>query len=179
MWVPRNAGRIPNAARVHLMRRPGNRGVGYGISGVGYMYNKNLVKEPPTSWTDLWNPKWRGKVTFFDNNFIPLVLAARLNGGDEKNIDPGFKTCMDNAKNIRALANSNDQLPYSCDGRADRAVHQHLEVLGNGRHRSASVPRKAWRFPSTADRRGARSRSCGGRNHQRTAHPENNGRYGA
>jgi putative spermidine/putrescine transport system substrate-binding protein len=111
MWVSMNAGRIPNMTRVHnTMRRPGNRGVGYGISGVGFMYNKNLVKEPPTSWTELWNPKWRGKVTFFDNNFIPLVLAARLNGGDEKNIDPGFKIWMDNAKNIRALANSNDQL---------------------------------------------------------------------
>ena len=111
MWVSMNAWRIPNMTRVHTtMRRPGNRGVGYGISGVGYMYNKNLVKDPPTSWTDLWNPKWRSKVTFFDNNFIPLVLAARLNGGDEKNIDPGFKIWMDNAKNIRALANSNDQL---------------------------------------------------------------------
>lgn len=111
MWVPMSAGRIPNLARVHnTMRRPGNRGVGYGMSGVGLMYNKTLVKEPPTSWTDMWNAKWRGKVTFFDNFFIPLVLASRLNGGDEKNIDPGFKVWMDNAKNIRALANSNDQL---------------------------------------------------------------------
>ena len=111
MWVHMNAGRIPNMTRVHrTLRRPGDKGVGYGISGVGWMYNKNLVKEPPTSWTDLWSPKWRGKVTFFDNDFRPLVLAARLNGGSEKNIDPGFKIWMDNAKNIRALANSNDQL---------------------------------------------------------------------
>ena len=49
-------------------------------------------------------------MTFFDNDFRPLVLAARLNGGSEKNIDPGFKIWADNAKNIRALANSNDQL---------------------------------------------------------------------
>jgi putative spermidine/putrescine transport system substrate-binding protein len=111
MWVPMNGARIPNMARVHsTLRRPGNRGIGYGISGVGFIYNKNLVKEPPTSWTELWNPKWRGKVTFFDNDFRPLVLAARLNGGSEKNIDPGFKIWADNAKNIRALANSNDQL---------------------------------------------------------------------
>lgn len=111
MWVSMNPARIPNMTRVHsTARRPGNRGVGYGVSGIGYVYNKNLVKEPPTSWADLWNPKWRGKVTFFDNDFRPLVLAARLNGGSEKNIDPGFKIWADNAKNIRALANSNDQL---------------------------------------------------------------------
>jgi putative spermidine/putrescine transport system substrate-binding protein len=111
MWVPLNAARIPNMTRVHAtMRRPGNRGVGYGISGVGLMYNKNLVKEPPTSWADLWNPKWRGKVTFFDNNFWPLVLAARLNGGGETNIEPGFKIWAENARNIRAQVGSNDQL---------------------------------------------------------------------
>ncbi len=111
MWVSMNPARIPNMTRVHsTLRRPADRGVGYGISGVGYIYNKNIVKEPPTSWADLWNPKWRGKVTFFDNDFRPLVLAARLNGGSEKNIDPGFKIWADNAKNIRALANSNDQL---------------------------------------------------------------------
>jgi len=111
MWISMNPSRIPNMTRVHsTLRRPENRGVGYGISGVGYIYNKNIVKEPPTSWADLWNPKWRGKVTFFDNDFRPLVLAARLNGGSEKNIDPGFKIWADNAKNIRALANSNDQL---------------------------------------------------------------------
>jgi putative spermidine/putrescine transport system substrate-binding protein len=111
MWIPLSPARIPNMTRVHrTLRRPGDRGIGYGISGVGYMYNRNLVKEPPTSWTELWSPKWRGKVTFFDNNFIPLVLAARFNGGDEKNIDPGFRVWAENAKNIRALANSNDQL---------------------------------------------------------------------
>ncbi len=111
MWVPMNPARIPAIGRVHpTLRRPNNRGVGYGISAMGLMYNKNLVKEPPTSWSDLWNPKWRGKVTFFDNNFIPLALAARLNGGDEKNIDAGFRTWGDNAKNLRALVTSNDQL---------------------------------------------------------------------
>ncbi len=111
MWLPLDPARIPRIDRVHKsLRRPGNRGIGYGISGLGIMYNKNLVKSPPTSWTALWDPRWRGKVTFFDNNFIPLVLAARLNGGDEKNIDVGFKVWAENAKNLRALVTSNDQL---------------------------------------------------------------------
>ncbi len=111
MWVPLDPARIPNMARVHKsLRRPDNRGIGYEMSAMGLMYNKDAVKDPPTSWTALWDPKWRGKVTFFDNNFIPLVLAARLNGGSEKNIDPGFRVWEQNAKNIRALVTSNDQL---------------------------------------------------------------------
>ena len=49
MWVPMSAARIPAISRVHpTLRRPGNKGIGYGISGLGLMYNKNLVKEPPT-----------------------------------------------------------------------------------------------------------------------------------
>lgn len=111
MWLPLSAERIHNMTRVHpSLRRPGNRGIGYGLSAMGLMYNKTLLKDPPTSWTDLWNPKFRGKVTFFDNNFIPLVLAARLNGGSETNIDPGFRLWTENAKNLRALVGSNDQL---------------------------------------------------------------------
>jgi putative spermidine/putrescine transport system substrate-binding protein len=111
MWVTMDPARVPPVGRINpTLRRPGNRGIGYGIINVGLMYNKNLVKEPPTSWTALWDPKWRGKVTFFDNNFMPLVLAARLNGGSEKDIEPGFRVWAEQAKNIRALPTSNDQL---------------------------------------------------------------------
>lgn len=111
MWLPLDPARIPNLNTVHKsLLRPGNRGIGYGISALGIMYNKTLVKDPPASWTALWDPKWRGQVTFFDNNFIPLVLAARLNGGNEKNIDAGFRVWAENAKNLRALVTSNDQL---------------------------------------------------------------------
>lgn len=111
MWIPLSPARIPNMNIVHQsLRRPGNRGIGYGISAMGLMYNKNLLKDPPDSWSALWDPKWRGKVTFFDNNFIPLVLAARLNGGNEQNVDVGFRIWAENAKNLRALVGSNDQL---------------------------------------------------------------------
>jgi len=111
MWVPLDPARVPALGRLPApMRRPGNRGTGYGIINVGLMYNKNLVKEPPTSWTALWDPKWRGKVVFFDNNFMPLVLAARLSGGSEKQIDPGFRVWAEHAQNIRALPTTNDAL---------------------------------------------------------------------
>jgi putative spermidine/putrescine transport system substrate-binding protein len=111
MWVTMEPARIPAVAKINpSLRRPGNKGIGYGIINVGLMYNKTLVKEPPTSWTAMWDPKWRGKVTFFDNYFLPLVLAARLNGGSEKEIEPGFRVWAEQAKNIRALPTSNDQL---------------------------------------------------------------------
>ncbi len=111
MWVPMDPARIPAVAKLPPgLRRPGNRGLGFSVSHVGLMYNKNLVKDPPTSWTALWDPKWQGKVTFFDNNFVPLVLAARLNGGSEQSVDPGFRLWTEHARNIRALPTTNDAL---------------------------------------------------------------------
>jgi putative spermidine/putrescine transport system substrate-binding protein len=111
MWVPLDPARVPALGKLPAgLRRPGNRGLGFAISTVGLMYNKNLVKEPPATWTALWDPKWRGKVTFFDNNFVPLVLAARLNGGSETNIEPGFRVWAEHARNLRALPTTNDAL---------------------------------------------------------------------
>ena len=47
------------------------------------LYNVNQVKTPPTSWADLWDPKWRGRVglvdILFPNNTI--MTAATSFGG--------------------------------------------------------------------------------------------------
>ncbi len=111
MWATVTPDRVPNMRLVHpSLRRSDNRGIGHSISALGLIYNKNLVRTPPDSWKALWDPQWRGKVGMFDNNFIPLVLAARLNGGTEENIDPGFRIWAENAKNLRALVTTNDQL---------------------------------------------------------------------
>jgi putative spermidine/putrescine transport system substrate-binding protein len=88
--------------------RPEGRGVGYMMSAIGILYNKNAVKEPPSSWADLWNPANRGRVTMFDYDARMVAIAARLNGGSEKNPSPGFKAWSDNARNLRALVDSND-----------------------------------------------------------------------
>ena len=80
------------------------------MSHVGLMYNKNLVKDPPSSWTALWDPKWQGKVTFFDNNFMPLVLAARLNGGNEQSVEPDSVSATEHARTSAALPTTNDAL---------------------------------------------------------------------
>jgi putative spermidine/putrescine transport system substrate-binding protein len=111
MWESMNPERIPNLANVlPQYLRPDNRGVGYQMSGIGILYNKNAVKTPPTSWTALWDPANRGRVVMFDYNTQMLSIAARLNGGSEHDIDPGFKIWSDNAQNLRALFDSNDAL---------------------------------------------------------------------
>jgi putative spermidine/putrescine transport system substrate-binding protein len=119
IWLPFNAKKMPNLKRVHpQFRRPGDKGVFFASSPIGIMYNKEVFKKkgwkPPTSWKDLWNPKFKGKVAFWDApswSFNGLVVTARLNGGGEKNIEPGIKVYEKAAKagQIHSLYTSNNQ----------------------------------------------------------------------
>lgn len=111
LWESLNPDRIPNMKNtLATLQRDDNFGAPYQMSVMGLMYNTDEVKEPPTSWSALWDPAYRGKVVTFDYQWQALVLAARLNGGDEKNIDPGFQIWADNAQNLKALPTTNDAL---------------------------------------------------------------------
>jgi putative spermidine/putrescine transport system substrate-binding protein len=110
MWESLDLNNIPNAANISdAYKRPGNKGIGFSIAPVGLMYNTNFVKDPPTSWTDMWSPRFRGKVTTIKYAWYTngLIVAARLNGGSEKNIDPGFRLWSQQANQFVAFANSN------------------------------------------------------------------------
>ena len=111
MWESLNPERIPNMANVlESYARPNNQGIGYMTMGVGLLYNTNVVDTPPTSWSVLWAPESKGKVVVFDNNTQLIAVSAKLNGGDEKNVDPAFEVWGDAAQNFKALVDSNDAL---------------------------------------------------------------------
>jgi putative spermidine/putrescine transport system substrate-binding protein len=75
------------------------KSVTIGVVATGLMYNKKYFAEnkmpAPTSWNDLTDPKYRGKLVIppMNNTYglQTVIMMARLNGGGEKNIDPGFK----------------------------------------------------------------------------------------
>jgi len=83
----------PNAKMI------GDRSIGLGFIATGLAYNKDVFKRngwaPPTSWTDLADPKYKGKVVVppITNGYglLTLVMGARLNGGGEQKIEPGFE----------------------------------------------------------------------------------------
>jgi len=77
---------------------PSGNAVSIGVVGTGIMYNKKYFDEQhwpaPTSWHDIEDSKYRKKLVIppLNNSYglHALVMMARLNGGGEKNIDPGF-----------------------------------------------------------------------------------------
>jgi len=54
------------------------------------LYNPSKVTEAPTSYADLWNPKYAGKVGVIDIQYQTTIeSAAMINGGNLKNYEPG------------------------------------------------------------------------------------------
>jgi putative spermidine/putrescine transport system substrate-binding protein len=86
-----------------VMKFSSNKAVGLGMVGTGIMYSKKAFEEnkwpAPTSWEDLKDPKFTKKLVIppLNNSYglHALVMMAKLRGGSEQNIDPGFKAIKD------------------------------------------------------------------------------------
>jgi putative spermidine/putrescine transport system substrate-binding protein len=54
------------------------------------LYNPGKITEAPTSYADLWNPKYAGRVGVIDIQYQTTIeSAAMINGGDLHNYEPG------------------------------------------------------------------------------------------
>lgn len=90
---------LPDADIYDSAKYKGDMAVGIGLVGTGIMYNTKYFAEKgwaaPTSWNDLKDPKYKKLLVIppINNSYglYTLVMFARMNGGGEKNIDPGFK----------------------------------------------------------------------------------------
>ncbi len=113
MWLPLSEAHMPNMKDIFPgFRRPGDHGVGFAFAPIGIGYNTQKVKTPPTSWTDVWgNREYKGRVVLFDYlwPYTGVIMAARLNGGSEKNPDPGFEVWSKHTEQILALVTSTQQ----------------------------------------------------------------------
>lgn len=79
-------------------RLPGGKAVAHGFYATGLVYNKEVFAKngwaPPTSWNDLADPKYNGKVSIgpiSGYGVEALVMVSRAQGGDDRNIEPGFQ----------------------------------------------------------------------------------------
>ena len=88
--------KVPNLADIHPnLRNAKDNGVRGIVSTIGIGYRKDLVKKPPTSWTDLWtNPEFKGKIGLYQIGntaaMLFLLMSARIHGGSQDAIDSAF-----------------------------------------------------------------------------------------
>lgn len=97
-WVSELAAEdVPNAEGTQEIFADACRGYGVPVtySLIGLAYNPDVVPAPE-SWEDLWtNPAYKGKIGLVSSasnlGFAFFVQAAKLGGGDESNLEPGFE----------------------------------------------------------------------------------------
>lgn len=79
-----------------------------GLQFVGIAYNPKKITTPPTSWADLWQPEYKGRVGIANMNSTLgtgwMVEVAKMRGGSESNIDPAFAAVKELLPNIAAVA---------------------------------------------------------------------------
>lgn len=104
---------ITNLEALYPKARFSDYGVITNFGQYGIAYNPTEVNPAPTSWLELWDEKYSGAVTtagFDAANIELLVLMAKLNGGSEDNIDPGFAKMAELGKHITVFYSQHPQL---------------------------------------------------------------------
>jgi putative spermidine/putrescine transport system substrate-binding protein len=87
---------IPNSRNVYpeLIAKANGFGVPASYSLIGIAYNDKILRTPPKAWADLWNAEYRGKVgvprASSNLGLGVLVIAAKIFGGSEENLEPGW-----------------------------------------------------------------------------------------
>ncbi len=54
----------------------------FNVGMVGLIYNKNMVTEPPDSWTALWDENYRDELLMFSNPRDAFMIAQEIQGTD-------------------------------------------------------------------------------------------------
>lgn len=113
--------RIPNLANLDagLIEAYGdtlNYLVPYQMGTQGIVYNTETVKPPPTSWADLWNPEYEGRIVAVDDNRVIIGAALLTLGYDVNDADPDHlaeakQKLLDLMPNIRAFDSDSPKTP--------------------------------------------------------------------
>ncbi|MBI2203696.1 MAG: ABC transporter substrate-binding protein [Candidatus Rokubacteria bacterium] len=111
--------RVPNLKDlVDVAKDPDGIGVMQGFQAEGLQYNTKVYKEKgwpaPSSWYDLWKPELKGRVALYGASgaymhyFIPFL--ARLEGGNERNVDGAFRKLKELAPAVLNFVNAPAEL---------------------------------------------------------------------
>jgi putative spermidine/putrescine transport system substrate-binding protein len=110
----------------HLLEVAKHGGYGVAINPITIIYDRRKARVPVTSWKDLWNPEWRGRIAWpafpAAEGAAALLMAAKVWSGNENNIDIAFRKIRE-LKPFAAISSSQDELYQMFDtGVCDIAI---------------------------------------------------------
>lgn len=108
--------RIPNLRDVPAQYQTGagGHGIGYLLWCNSLIYSTRTVKEAPTSYAALWDKDMAPNIFLPPPNWTEamdlIIIAAKLAGGDEHNVEPGFKKLAELKERVVTLGENPNQI---------------------------------------------------------------------
>ncbi|MEI4485119.1 ABC transporter substrate-binding protein [Frigidibacter sp. MR17.14] len=132
LFAPLDAASVPNLAeQPDWARIDGDKSIAFSQDNLTILYNTEKVKEPPTSWADLADPKWKGKIAakLADTRGVILIpILTKMAGGDYKqSIDPAIEAMNKFGPNVSTWEPAPDCYAVVQSGEVD------LSICWNGR----------------------------------------------
>ncbi len=105
MFAPFDRSIVTNASKLPQgMETPGGLGIPFHLTPFAIMYNPDRM-EAPTSWTDLYNPRLRGRVAMWEAYYDGYIMAA-VAAGKPPSVEDGIREWIPHRANIGAWVNS-------------------------------------------------------------------------
>jgi putative spermidine/putrescine transport system substrate-binding protein len=106
---------VPALRDLHRQAREfGNYGASFQFAPIVLSYNKQRIKDPPSSLKDLARPEYKNQAAMFSlgNNggILTLIALAEADGGGVNNIAPGFEMLKKIKPNLVATPAANSAL---------------------------------------------------------------------
>ncbi len=108
--------RIPNLVDVPEKYRTGanGHGIGYLLWCNSLVYSTRTIKDAPDSYAALWDAELSPNIFLPPPNWTEamdlIIIAAKLAGGDEHNIEPGFKKLAELKDRVVTLGENPNQI---------------------------------------------------------------------
>ena len=121
-----NLDQMPEWARID-----GDKSIAFSQDNLAILYNTETVKTPPTSWNDLADPQYKGRIAAKlgdTRGVILLPILDRLAGADYKtDIEPAMQKLLEIAPNVATWEPAPDCYAVIQSGEVD------LSICWNGR----------------------------------------------
>lgn len=90
--------------------------VPYQMGTQAIIYNAETVETPPTSWADLWNPEYEGRIVAVDDNRVIigaalLTLGYSVNETDPDHLEEAKQKLLELMPNIRVFDSDSPKTP--------------------------------------------------------------------
>ncbi|MGI5441104.1 ABC transporter substrate-binding protein [Streptomyces shenzhenensis] len=127
LFAKLDSAQVPNLSElVDEARSKDGYGPGVTLDSLSILYNSKAVDKAPTSWNDLWDASYRGKLAMpiADTRGVALIVALEKILGEDykKDIDPAIDRLKELAPSVETWQPSPDVYTAVQSGEADIAV---------------------------------------------------------